>query len=133
MEKKDIFDAFSNMETQLGHLYRHLGEMKQHLAGILEENNALQIENEHLRKRLQQTNGDSKGDRHPGGHEENTKEQDFDIGEGYDNLARIYQEGFHICNLHFGSLRYEKKDCLFCLSLLNRNNSDEQEMNKGSS
>lgn len=123
MDKKEIFDSVSNMEEQIGNLYRQLGEFKLHLAEILEENNSLKLENEHLRRRLDQTidkkdptikKGKNKND--------NTSQADknlVDIGEGYDNLARLYQEGFHICNLHFGSPRKEG-DCLFCLSFLNK-------------
>ena len=117
MNKKEIFDFVIIMELKIGHLYQQLGELKELLADILEENHALKLENDHLRKRL---DGESKNQTN----EKNRKSEKgsrklVDIGEGYDNLARLYQEGFHICNLHFGSLRKEG-DCLFCLSFLNK-------------
>lgn len=122
MDKKDIFDSVSNMEAQIGDLYRQLGELKQHLAEILEENNSLKLENEHIRRRLDQAIGKKDPNIKKNNKENSSSAQVdkhvVDVGEGYDNLARLYQEGFHICNLHFGSPR--KEDCLFCLSFLNK-------------
>ncbi|MFD0051748.1 DNA replication initiation control protein YabA [Actinomycetes bacterium NPDC127524] len=122
MDKKEIFESVTNMETQIGHLYKQLGEMKQHLAEVLEENNSLKLENSHLRRRLDQleTAGASVKEKNKAKNKQTAQEEKMlDIGEGYDNLARLYQEGFHICNLHFGSLRKDG-DCLFCLSFLNK-------------
>ena len=123
MNKKEIFDSVSNMQDTIGELYEQLGELRQHLAGVLEENNALRLETNicgagwNRWKRNSMKAGKTSHYKKKTTPSVRTKE--WDIGEGYDNLARLYQEGFHICNLHFGSPRKEG-DCLFCLSFLNK-------------
>lgn len=112
MEKQDVFAQIQGLEEQMGTAYADLSALKKQIVLLLEENQRLMVENRQLRKLLK------KGEyAQP---ENDIKESVHSvIGEGHDNLARLYQEGFHICNVYYGHLRTEG-DCLFCLSFLKK-------------
>lgn len=117
MEKKDLYTQIAQMEEQMGNIHLDLGEMKKKMILLLEENKRLSIENQQLRNILKKDMQSSQTADQPDTEYED--KNDNAIGEGYDNLARLYNEGFHICNVYYGHLRTEG-DCLFCLSFFNK-------------
>lgn len=101
MDKQSLFVQVANLEERIGELYVELGSLKDKIIALIEENQRLELELERFRTGSSML---------PDGEL---------TGSGKDNLMRIYQEGFHICNVKYGSLRTDG-ECLFCMAFLRK-------------
>lgn len=109
MNKKELYDTFSELESQAETTLETLKQMKEELSQMTEENHALRMENQHLRDRLAEIIK-----------QQATEKQTNESGltKSRLNLENIYEDGFHVCNLFYGQRRVDDDPCAFCLEVI---------------
>lgn len=111
LNRSEIFEKLARLEENMSQLNNDLSELKHLTVQMVEENVALQVENENLKTLIDKEEKPKKV-------ENNTKTQRKKPLRSKKNLAMLYKEGFHICNGELFGKHRKGDDCLFCLEVL---------------
>ena len=109
MDKRSLYDGVDSLELELKGTLSQLSEIKGALHGLVEKNAILEIENQRLRDHLQELNKLANDSTDPSKQE---------LSKSRMNLEKLYEEGFHVCNILYGSRRENDEECAFCLDVI---------------
>ncbi|UXV32134.1 DNA replication initiation control protein YabA [Mammaliicoccus sciuri] len=110
MNRDELFETIMTLENEFKQINEHMEKLKNQAVELVEDNVALQMENESL-KRVMETSEDN---------QQKKPNKKLKPLQSKDNLAMLYHEGFHICRGELFGKHRQGQDCLFCLEVLNR-------------
>lgn len=101
----DPYSKLKQLHDSMLKMTKTVESLENEMLDTLKENTELKVENQLLREKLDKMNA-KRG-------ETVTKTQ-----SGLESLRQIYNSGYHICNMYYGSHRDPSSDCMFCLDIL---------------
>ncbi len=109
MDKRELYDNIDQLGKEADQLRRIVSDTQASVTSLIEQNAELEIENQHLRERLRELEGKS-----------NHKNNSTGLSKSRKNLEKLYEEGFHVCNVDnmYGSRRINDEPCVFCQDVI---------------
>ena len=107
MEKTNLYDELVDVEKTLQTMLSQIGEMKDVVDTVLEKNLNLELENQHLRDRLEKLE-----------REDLPEDSKQELSKSRLNLEKLYEQGFHVCKDFYGSRRENHEECVFCSNMI---------------
>lgn len=109
MEKRELYDNFDQLGKKADELRLLIGNTQDSLTSLVEKNTELEIENQHLRERLRELEDKA-----------TSKNGTAGLSKSRQNLEKLYEEGFHVCNVDnmYGSRRINDEPCVFCQDVI---------------
>ncbi|CAM2783098.1 DNA replication initiation control protein YabA [Fructilactobacillus fructivorans] len=104
MKESDVNEEFNNLKSQSELMSERIGDLRDEVDKVIEENSELKIENEHLRELIAGKDG------------KNKKKQQLSMSKK--NLEKLYNEGFHVCTQFYGKRRDSNSSCMFCTDII---------------
>ncbi|GAJ25854.1 DNA replication intiation control protein YabA [Liquorilactobacillus sucicola DSM 21376 = JCM 15457] len=86
LNKRELYDSFEDMGSETEKMLARIEKIKKEMMHVIEKNAELEIENQHLREHLKEL--------------ETQKQNDGQgLSKSRQNLEKLYEEGFHVCNV----------------------------------
>ncbi|GEK06466.1 initiation-control protein YabA [Schleiferilactobacillus harbinensis] len=108
VEKQDLYRELMALKESAENTLALANKMTDEVADLTEKNAELRIENVNLRNRLEELS-------RPEGDKNQTKEG---LSKSKKNLEKLYEQGYHVCTVMYGSRRENNEDCAFCLDVI---------------
>ncbi len=106
-DKKEMLEQLNTLEEALNATLNQVTSIRQNLEDAQKENATLRMELEKVREHLAEL-------------EKHEIKEKTSSDEPNPTLINIFNEGFHVCHLHYAERLDEGESCLDCLELLYR-------------
>ncbi|KRM60447.1 hypothetical protein FC26_GL000535 [Paucilactobacillus vaccinostercus DSM 20634] len=103
LDKSQIYDHFERVTRQTKDLLDRMEQLQLQITEVLEENAELSIENEHLHEIITESHQESESN---------------ELSTSRQNLQKLYEQGFHVCNEYYGKRLDHHESCTFCLDAI---------------